>query len=44
VVLFFVLLTLERPIGRATGYLAILEGIGTSWVFGFLLLEGTLKF
>ena len=42
--LFWVLLTLERPIGRLAGYLAILEGIGTSWVFGFLLLEGTVKF
>jgi putative amide transporter protein len=42
--LFFVLLTLERPIGRLTGYLAILEGIGTAWVFGFLLLQGTLEF
>lgn len=41
--LFWVLLTLERPIGRLAGYLAILEGIGTSWVFGFLLLQGTLK-
>jgi putative amide transporter protein len=42
--LFFVLLALDRPIGRLTGYLAILEGIATSWVFGFLLLQGTVKF
>jgi hypothetical protein len=42
--LFFVLLSLDRPIARVTGMLAILEGIGTSWVFGFLLLEGTVKF
>jgi hypothetical protein len=42
--LFFVLLTLERPIGRLAGAVAILEGIGTAWVFGFLLLEGAVKF
>jgi hypothetical protein len=42
--MFFVLLALERPIARITGAVAILEGIGTSWVFGFLLLEGTVKF
>ena len=42
--LFFVLLALDRPIARMTGMLAIIEGIGTAWVFGFLLLEGTVKF
>jgi len=42
--MFFVLLTLERPIARSTGWVAILEGIGTSWVFGFLLLQGTVVF
>jgi hypothetical protein len=42
--LFFVLGTLDRPIARATGLLAIAEGIATSWVFGFLLLQGTVKF
>jgi hypothetical protein len=42
--LFFVLLALERPIARVTGWLAILEGIGTSWVFAILLLEGELAF
>jgi hypothetical protein len=42
--MFFLLLTLERPIARITGAVAILEGIGTAWVFGFLLLEGTVKF
>jgi hypothetical protein len=42
--LFFALLTLERPIARLTGLVTIAVGIGTSWVFGFLLLEGTLKF
>jgi hypothetical protein len=42
--MFFLLLALERPIARITGAVAILEGIATSWVFGFLLLEGTVKF
>jgi hypothetical protein len=42
--LFFVLLSLDRPIARITGMLAILEGIATSWVFGFLILQGTVKF
>ncbi|MEA2269675.1 MAG: putative amide transporter protein [Solirubrobacteraceae bacterium] len=42
--MFFVLLALGRPIARATGALAILEGIGTAWVFGFLLLQGTVSF
>jgi hypothetical protein len=42
--LFFVLLALERPIARTTGWLALLEGIGTSWVFAFLLLQGTIAF
>lgn len=42
--MFFVLLTLERPIARVTGTVALLEGIGTAWVFGFLLLQGTIVF
>lgn len=42
--MFFVLLALERPIARVTGMVAILEGIGTAWVFGFLLLQGTVVF
>jgi putative amide transporter protein len=42
--LFFVLLSLDRPIARVAGLLAVVEGIGTSWVFGFLLLQGTVKF
>jgi hypothetical protein len=42
--MFFVLLALERPIGRITGAVALLEGIGTAWVFGFLLLEDVLAF
>jgi hypothetical protein len=42
--MFFVLLALERPIARITGYVAILEGIGTSWVFAILLLQDELTF
>jgi putative amide transporter protein len=42
--LFFVLLALERPIARITGWLTILVGVGTSWVFAILLLEGELAF
>ncbi|HYN50885.1 MAG TPA: AmiS/UreI family transporter [Thermoleophilaceae bacterium] len=42
--LFFVLLALERSIARITGLVAILEGIGTSWVFAILLLEDQIAF
>jgi hypothetical protein len=42
--LFFLLLALDRPIARITGYLAIVEGIATAWVFGILLLEDQLAF
>jgi hypothetical protein len=42
--LFFLLLALDRPIGRQAGLLAIIEGIATAWVFGFCILEGVVKF
>jgi hypothetical protein len=42
--LFFLLLALERPVARLAGWLAILTGIGTSWVFAILLLEEELAF
>ena len=42
--LFFVLLALDRPIARIAGGVAILEGIGTAWVFGLLLLLEQLSF
>jgi putative amide transporter protein len=42
--MFFLLLALEMPIARITGWLAILEGVGTSWVFAILLLEEELAF
>ena len=41
--LFFLLLALDRPIGRLAGWSAILVGTATAWVFGFLILEGTVK-
>jgi putative amide transporter protein len=42
--MFFVLLALDRPIARITGAVAILEGIGTAWVFGLLLLLEQIAF
>jgi putative amide transporter protein len=42
--LFFLLLAAERPIARFTGWIAVLEGIGTSWVFAILLLQEELTF
>ena len=42
--LFFLLLALERPIARLTGWVAIFAGIATSWVFAILLLEEELAF
>jgi len=42
--LFFVLLTLGRPIARLTGAVAIIEGIATSWALGFAVLIGQLTF
>jgi hypothetical protein len=42
--LFFVLLALDQPIARITGALAVIEGIGTAWVFGLLLLLDQIAF
>jgi putative amide transporter protein len=42
--LFFLLLALERPIARITGYVTLAEGVVTAWIFGFLLLEGKISF
>ena len=39
---FFVLLALQRPIGRATGVLCIVQGVLTGWLPGYLLLTGRL--
>ena len=42
--LFFLLLALDRPVARVTGILAIVEGVVTAWVFGFLLLWDKISF
>jgi putative amide transporter protein len=49
--MFFAVLALDRPLSRvavplayATGALALIEGVGTSWALGFAILEGKLNF
>ena len=42
--LFWLLLSMERPIARLTGAVAVVEGIATAWVFGILLLEDVIAF
>jgi hypothetical protein len=42
--LFWALLALEMPIARITGWVAILEGFGTSWALAIAILEGKLAF
>ena len=42
--MFFALLTLERPIARITGWVAIIEGGGTAWALAIALLWGKLAF
>ena len=42
--MFWLLLSLDRPIARITGFVAIIEGIATAWVFGILLLEDVIAF
>ena len=41
--LFFLLLALQRPITRLTGYVTALEGIFTAWLPAWLLFQGYLK-
>lgn len=40
--LFFILLVLQKPIGRFVGAVTLLEGILTGWLPGYLLLTGAL--
>ena len=40
--MFFLLLALHKPIARATAWMAIVQGVGTAWLPGYLLLTGTL--
>jgi hypothetical protein len=42
--MFFALLTLELPIARITGWVAFVEGVGTSWALAIALLWGKLAF
>ncbi|MGH9101732.1 MAG: AmiS/UreI family transporter [Acidimicrobiales bacterium] len=38
--MFFLLLALELPIARITGYVTVLVGVATSWALGYGLLQG----
>ncbi|MDE1895341.1 MAG: AmiS/UreI family transporter [Betaproteobacteria bacterium] len=40
--LFFILLVMQKPIGRFVGVVTVLEGILTGWLPGYLLLTGVL--
>ncbi|HEY7144980.1 MAG TPA: AmiS/UreI family transporter [Streptosporangiaceae bacterium] len=42
--MFWALLALELPIARIAGWLAIIEGVGTSWALAIAILEGKLSF
>jgi putative amide transporter protein len=41
--LFWVLLVMQRPIGKLVGAITVIEGILTGWLPGYLLLNGFLK-
>jgi hypothetical protein len=41
---FFLLLALDRPVAKLAGGLAVVEGIATCWIFGFLLLWDKISF
>lgn len=38
--MYFMLLTLQRPIAQLTGWVTLTQGIVTAWLPGFLLLNG----
>lgn len=42
--LFFLLLTLDRPIARLAGWATIAVAIGTAWAFGYAILQGAVAF
>jgi putative amide transporter protein len=42
--LFWALLVLQLPIARLTGWIAIIEGVGTAWALAIAVLEGELAF
>ncbi|WP_018992803.1 AmiS/UreI family transporter [Aromatoleum toluclasticum] len=41
--LFFLLLALQKPLARVTAWTAIVQGIFTGWLPGYLLLNGTIR-
>ena len=42
--MFWALLALGRPIALITGWVTVLVGVGTSWVFAIAILEGKVTF
>jgi putative amide transporter protein len=42
--MFWAMLSLNLPIARIAGWVAVLEGIGTSWALAIAILEGKLAF
>jgi hypothetical protein len=42
--MFFALLSLDLPIARITGWVAVIVGVGTSWALAIALLWGKLAF
>jgi len=42
--LFFLMLTLERPIARIVGWVTIAVAVGTAWAFGYAILQGAVAF
>jgi hypothetical protein len=42
--MFWALLSLNAPIARLAGAVAIIEGVGTSWALAIAVLEGKLSF
>lgn len=38
--LYFLLLTLQKPVSRVTGWVTVLQAIFTGWIPGYLLLAG----
>ena len=41
--LFFLLLALQKPLARLTAWTAIVQGIFTGWIPGYLLLTGAIR-
>lgn len=41
--MFFLLLTMKKPIAKLTGAVCFAEGVLTGWIPGYLILDGVLK-